>query len=473
MDGTLGSQNRVAPRRLRRADHERRGARRDHPAGCRGRLSGRRARDRRPGEPRSARRIRAARAQSGHRSACATESSTHSCSRPRTSPASPSSASPARCSSPTPPPTAISPTGSGAGSWPAPTPTARSADSGAVVANGSDAPIEELDPLAGIRAGVRRNDRRARSMAVGAGADRRAGVRGDHGRPGLADRGRAPPGQAASRLRRRPRRARSRPVGRSRRRGRGDDGRRPLGAQPAALGLTTRRSIRAVESCDEEELSCGCDPERDVLGDEPLVRRVDVRVGQAEAGDDRRDPLVGERGHDRQRSARSGSAPAGGRARARTRRARAGSRRESGGTSPGGDDDQQLDLELGARRRRLAEQPLELGRDLARPSGRARAGSRGSRPPRPAAPSSADAESRSRTRSRRAPARRRCGGRTPRRRAGRPARAPCSASSSAPVGSSRQPASSSSRRRDEALRAAARRAARRAATSFEIVSASA
>jgi len=29
-------------------------------------------------------------------------------------------------------------------------------ESGAVVANGSDAPIEELDPLAGIRAGVRR-----------------------------------------------------------------------------------------------------------------------------------------------------------------------------------------------------------------------------------------------------------------------------------------------------------------------------
>ena len=29
-------------------------------------------------------------------------------------------------------------------------------DTGAVVANGSDAPIEELDPLAGIRAGARR-----------------------------------------------------------------------------------------------------------------------------------------------------------------------------------------------------------------------------------------------------------------------------------------------------------------------------
>jgi len=29
-------------------------------------------------------------------------------------------------------------------------------DSGAVLVNGSDAPIEELDPLAGIRAGVLR-----------------------------------------------------------------------------------------------------------------------------------------------------------------------------------------------------------------------------------------------------------------------------------------------------------------------------
>ena len=29
-------------------------------------------------------------------------------------------------------------------------------DSGAVVVNGSDAPVEELDPLAGIRAGVLR-----------------------------------------------------------------------------------------------------------------------------------------------------------------------------------------------------------------------------------------------------------------------------------------------------------------------------
>jgi predicted amidohydrolase YtcJ len=32
------------------------------------------------------------------------------------------------------------------------------ADAGALLANGSDAPIEELDPLAGIRAAVRRSD---------------------------------------------------------------------------------------------------------------------------------------------------------------------------------------------------------------------------------------------------------------------------------------------------------------------------
>ena len=54
------------------------------------------------------------------------------------------------------PPTATSPTGSGRARPTAPTPSARSSTSGAVVANGSDAPIEELDPLAGIRAGVRR-----------------------------------------------------------------------------------------------------------------------------------------------------------------------------------------------------------------------------------------------------------------------------------------------------------------------------
>jgi hypothetical protein len=39
-------------------------------------------------------------------------------------------------------------------------------DSGAVVANGSDAPVEELDPLAGIRAGVRRDWHHEQALTV-------------------------------------------------------------------------------------------------------------------------------------------------------------------------------------------------------------------------------------------------------------------------------------------------------------------
>ena len=115
-------------------------------------------------------------------------------------------------------------------------------DSGAVVANGRDAPIEELDPLAGIRAGVRRTIDERAVLASGAGADRRAGVPRDVCRAGLARP--ATSGAAAQLLPgilRRPRRARPRSVGRPRRAGRRDDGRRPLGAQPAALGLRAAR----------------------------------------------------------------------------------------------------------------------------------------------------------------------------------------------------------------------------------------
>ena len=158
---------------------------------------------------------------------------------------------------------------------------------------------------------------------------------------GLAHGRGAPARQAAPGLRRRPRRARSRPVGRPRRAGRGDDGGRPVGAQPAAVGLTPSVPTRArpsatpqrtyaergARSCHPhpggglpaslwerryhrsrpqlcqlwksfvaagqrrhqsaasaaEQLACGGDPERDVLGDEPLVRRVDLRVRQPEA----------------------------------------------------------------------------------------------------------------------------------------------------------------------------------------------
>ena len=85
----------------------------------------------------------------------------------------------------------------------APTPTARSSTRARVVANGSDAPIEELDPLAGIRAGVRRTIDDAAGLASRAGADRAAGVRGDDARARLAHaatsgaRGKLLPGYAA------------------------------------------------------------------------------------------------------------------------------------------------------------------------------------------------------------------------------------------------------------------------------------
>ena len=113
---------------------------------------------------------------------------------------------------------------------------------GAVVANGSDAPVEELEPLAGIAAGVLRtiDDRppwRADQaltveQALHASTVAPAWLTGDERRR-----------EAPPRLPGRSRRARPgpchRPGGRAaggaRRR---DDGRRPVGAQPASLGLS-------------------------------------------------------------------------------------------------------------------------------------------------------------------------------------------------------------------------------------------
>ena len=114
--------------------------------------------------------------------------------------------------------------------------------SGAVVANGSDAPVEELDPLAGIRAGVRRtiDDREpwrpedavtveealhATTVTPAWLAGRRAAPRPPAARlPGGS--GRPLPG---------PRHLPGRRAGE--RRGGGDDGRRSVGAQPSRLGL--------------------------------------------------------------------------------------------------------------------------------------------------------------------------------------------------------------------------------------------
>ena len=101
----------------------------------------------------------------GRRSACASGSSTRSCSRRRTCPGSRRSASRRRCSSRTRPSDRDLADRFWAGKTDGAYAYRSLLDSGAVVANGSDAPIEELDPLAGIRAGVRRTiDDRARGI---------------------------------------------------------------------------------------------------------------------------------------------------------------------------------------------------------------------------------------------------------------------------------------------------------------------
>ena len=61
-------------------------------------------------------------------------------------------------------------------------------DGGALLANGSDAPVEELDPLFGLRAGVARSIDERDGLAPRAGGDDRGGARREHGEPGLARR---------------------------------------------------------------------------------------------------------------------------------------------------------------------------------------------------------------------------------------------------------------------------------------------
>ena len=161
---------------------------------------------------------------------------------PRTCRASRSSASPARCSSRTRPPTATSPSASG--------PTGSTGtyafrsllESGAVVVNGSDAPVEELEPLAGIAAGVLRSiDERPAwrpeealtvEQALHATCVAPAWLSHDGRR-----RGKLLPGHLADLvvLDRDP--VTCEPEELRELRGRRDDGRRPLGAQPASLGL--------------------------------------------------------------------------------------------------------------------------------------------------------------------------------------------------------------------------------------------
>ena len=148
--------HRAPPRRQRRGDHER--------GGAGARSSGARPR---PGSPwrctpsataRTARRSTPSRPPAPTGAGCGRGSSTRSASIPSTSRASRRSASPRPCSTRTPPATATSPTACGASAPRTPIPTARCSTRRTVLAGGSDAPVEELDPLAGLRAAVRRTD---------------------------------------------------------------------------------------------------------------------------------------------------------------------------------------------------------------------------------------------------------------------------------------------------------------------------
>ena len=112
-------------------------------------------------------------------------------------------------------------------------------ESGALVANGSDAPVEELDPLAGIRAGVRRSIDERPAWHPEQCLTIEEALVATHRQPGLAVPRRAPAREAPPRLSRRPRRPRPRsarvPARRAARRSRSSR------RWSAAAGCTTRR----------------------------------------------------------------------------------------------------------------------------------------------------------------------------------------------------------------------------------------
>ena len=89
---------------------------------------------------------------------------------------------------------------------------------------------------------------------------------------------------------------------------RGDAG-RPVPAVPgrrAVREAARRRGLGLSQRGPRsKQLLRRADSERQVLEQQPLVRRVRVRAGNCEAGDDRRNALLLERGDDRQRPARA------------------------------------------------------------------------------------------------------------------------------------------------------------------------
>ena len=83
----------------------------------------------------------------------------------------------------------------------------------------------------------------------------------------------------------------------ARARGRGED----RLAERAVDRLADRHRQRRLAERDQR-LAGGLDAERDVAGEQALVRRVDVGAREREAGQDRGDAAVGERRHERDRA---------------------------------------------------------------------------------------------------------------------------------------------------------------------------
>ena len=185
----------AAARRVGRGDHELRGPGGAHPPRRARRLRARRARDRRPRQPRRARRLRGGR----DAPARATASSTRSASRPRTSPrfAALGITASVQYTHATSDRDLVERIWADRVDHAYPFRSLWAA--GARLAGGSDAPVEELDPLAGLRAAVLRTDSQRPPWRPEQAIPADAALRVLHRRARLAELRRAPPRSSARR----------------------------------------------------------------------------------------------------------------------------------------------------------------------------------------------------------------------------------------------------------------------------------
>src|SRR5262249_37087052 len=130
----------------------------------------------------------------------------------------------------------------------------------------------------------------------------------------------------------------------------------------------TRTTSTALAEAGErgKQLPGGSDTERNVLDEQTLVRRVQVSLRSVEAGDDRGNALLRQRGNDRKRPPGAQQERADAEhslERFLTERDRGRVRRDQAGWRRG----PELDLDLRPFRRRLTQQALDLRSDLFRP----------------------------------------------------------------------------------------------------------